>query len=163
MTLPPGAADLPTGPGARVHIVRDFDARPERIWKAWIDPALLVRWLGPREWPADEVHADLRVGGAWRARLQSVDGQPPLQQSGTYVEIDPPRRLVFTFRWDSDHHEDGPGVETLVTLLLSELAPGRTRMEFTQVGLASDQSASGHEYGWRSTFDRLADDLGSQP
>lgn len=139
----------------KVEIVRTFAVPRERVWHAWTNPQALLRWLGPLDWPAIDVKADVRVGGAWRACLESTESGEHLWQSGRYLEITAPERLVFSFRWESETHEDGPGVETTVTVLLSETADGGTLMRFTHVGLASAQSATGHDRGWQSCFDRL--------
>ncbi|MEJ0024550.1 MAG: SRPBCC domain-containing protein [Rhizomicrobium sp.] len=141
--------------GAELRIVREFDAPRDVVWAAWTDPRAIVRWLGPIEWPAAEVEADVRPGGAWRAGLRAAGGTEMLWQSGRYHTVEPPERLVFSFRWEGTNHPDGPGVDTLVTVVLRETADGRTRMEFTQTGLKSDASAEGHTYGWGSTFGRL--------
>ena len=70
-------------------------------------------------------------------------------------------RLAFTFRWD-ESHEDGPPVETLVTVELSETGD-RTTMDFTHEGLKSEQSLTGHRHGWASTADRLEAWLAENP
>jgi uncharacterized protein YndB with AHSA1/START domain len=139
----------------KVEIVREFAAPRERVWRAWTDPRSLLQWLGPVDWPAIEVTADLREGGAWRACLQSTESGELLWQSGRYLEIVAPERLVYSFRWENENHEDGPGVDTTVSVLLSERPDGGTLMRFTHVGLASAQSATGHDRGWQSCFDRL--------
>lgn len=137
---------------------RDFDAPIAMVWDAWTDPAFLVTWLGPREWPAVEVDADVTVGGRWQATLRAASGEE-LRQGGRYLVLDAPHHLEFTFRWESDNHEDGPGVDTKVTVRLRALGDARTRMDFEQTGLVSSESAEGHEGGWTSTFDRLAERL----
>ncbi|MBV8394213.1 MAG: SRPBCC domain-containing protein, partial [Alphaproteobacteria bacterium] len=98
----------------KVEIVRAFAQPRERVWRAWTRPEALLRWLGPVDWPAIEVTADVRVGGTWRACLRSTESGEILWQSGRYLEIVPTERLVFSFRWEGDSHEDGPGVETTV-------------------------------------------------
>ena len=138
-----------------LNLRRIFDAPRELVWRAWTRPEMLVAWLGPPEWPAVSAEQDLRPGGAWRACLRSVTDDRLLWQSGVYREVAPPERLVFSFKWESDDHEDGAPVETLVTVLLTELSDGRTQMEFTQQGLKSEQSLAGHRHGWTGTFDRL--------
>ncbi|WP_336485915.1 SRPBCC family protein [Methylobacterium nigriterrae] len=139
----------------RLVVEREFAAAPERVWQAWARPEEMVRWLGPVEWPATRVEAVLQVGGAWRACLTARDGSDELWQSGRYLDVDPPHLLRFTFRWEGTNHEDGPGVETIVTVRFERLAGGRTRLTLTQEGLASERSAGGHAYGWSSTLDRL--------
>lgn len=137
-----------------LHLQRVFDAPRALVWKAWTTPETVVLWLGPVEWPAVSVSQDLRVGGEWRACLRSPETGEDLWQGGIYREIVPPERLVFTFKWD-ESHEDGPPVDTLVTVEFAELPDGRTRMDFTHEGLKSEQSLAGHRHGWTSTFERL--------
>lgn len=144
-----------------LHLQRVFDAPRALLWKAWTTPETVVLWLGPVEWPAVSVAQDLRVGGAWRACLRSPETGEDLWQGGVYREIVPPERLVFTFKWD-ESHEDGPPVDTLVTVEFTELSDGRTRMDFTHEGLKSEQSLAGHRHGWTSTFERLVAFLETQ-
>lgn len=145
-----------------LHLQRVFDAPRALVWKAWTTPETVVLWLGPVEWPAVSVSQDLRVGGEWRACLRSPETGQDLWQGGIYREIVPPERLVFTFRWD-ESHEDGPPVDTLVTVEFAELPDGRTRMDFTHEGLKSERSLTGHQYGWNSTLDRLEAWLAANP
>jgi uncharacterized protein YndB with AHSA1/START domain len=148
--------DLP----ATLNLRRTFQAPRELVWLAWTNPGMIVRWLGPVEWPAASVTQDLRVGGAWSALLKSADGDT-LRQSGTYRLIEPPHRLVFTFAW-GEGHEDGAPVETLISVTLTALSADETLMEFTQAGLKSEASAGGHRHGWTSSFGRLDDWLANQ-
>ena len=139
-------------------IVRDFSAPRERVWRAWTQPEALIRWHGPRFYPAAEICADVRVGGAWRACLKSGNVEDVvLWQSGRYLVVTPPERLEFTFAWETPGHEDGPDVQTHVIVCLEALANGGTRMHFSQTGFATKKSAISHSAGWTGTFDRLAD------
>ena len=133
---------------------RIFEARCDLVWMAWSRPEMTVRWLGPAEWPAVRVTQDLRVGGSWTAVLKSSDGDKTLRQGGVYRVVDPPNRLVFTFTW-GDGHEDGPAVETIVSIELTALSSQQTLMKFSQTGLKSPVSAGGHHHGWTSSFGRL--------
>ena len=133
---------------------RIFNAPRDLVWMAWTKPEMTVRWLGPAEWPAVRVTQDLRVAGEWSAILNSPDGEKTLRQGGVYHVVDPPRRLVFTFAW-GEGHEDGPPVETIVSIELTVLSNERTLMEFSQAGLKSPASAGGHHHGWTSSFGRL--------
>jgi uncharacterized protein YndB with AHSA1/START domain len=149
MTLAEDLAVRPT-----LNMQRTFDAPRALVWNAWSQPEVLVLWMGPVEWPAVKVANDFRVGGAWRICLRSPETGEDLWQGGVYREIVEPARLVFTFKWD-ESHEDGPPADTLVTVVLTELDGGRTRMDFTHAGLKSEQSLTGHRHGWNSTIDRL--------
>jgi uncharacterized protein YndB with AHSA1/START domain len=80
-------------------VTRKFEAAPERVFDAWLNPALMTRWFftGPESDPiARHVENDPRVGGKWlvRDRREGVD----YEADGEYVEIDRPHRLVLTFR-----------------------------------------------------------------
>jgi uncharacterized protein YndB with AHSA1/START domain len=141
-------------------IRRVFNAKVELVWLAWTRPEMTVRWLGPVEWPATRVRQDLRVGGAWSAVLTSPAGET-LRQGGVYRLIEPPHWLEFTFVW-GEGHEDGPAVETIVSVQLTALSNERTLMEFAQAGLKSAASAAGHQHGWTSTFGRLDTWLAAQ-
>ena len=141
---------LPTG----LRLRRIFDAPRDLVWLAWTNPEMTVRWLGPTAWPAVHVTQDLRVGGHWSAVLKSTEGDETLWQGGAYQIVDPPQRLVFTFTW-GEGHEDGPPVETVVSIELTALSGERTLMEFDQTGLKSPASAGGHHHGWTSSFSRL--------
>ena len=129
-------------------IVRTFNAPPALVFKAWTDPAHLVRWLGPSNFEAHDISLDVRPGGAWRACITSPEGNENWM-SGTYREISPPDRLVFTFAWDST------GFQTLVTIDL-EAQRDQTLMTFHQAPFASVESRDSHNGGWTESFDRLA-------
>ena len=137
-----------------LNLQRTFEAPRELVWRAWTRPELMVNWMGPVEWPMVAGSADFRVGGEWRACLRSVETGADLWQGGVYREIVPPERLVFTFKWD-ESHEDGPPVDTLVTVVLTEVSDTETLMDFTHEGLKSEASLTGHKHGWTSTFERL--------
>lgn len=94
----------------RMHLA----AGRERVFAAWTEPALLVRWWGP----GAEADLDLRIGGRFRLSMQFDWGA--MVAVGEYREIVEPERLVFTFSWDGDP----TGEETLVTLVLREAEGG---------------------------------------
>lgn len=141
--------------GPTLRITREFRYPHDRLWSAWTDPARLMRWFGPEHDPASDVAADVRPGGSWRACLTNRDTGRALHVSGVYEEVVPKTRLTFSFRWEGDNHEDGPGVDTLVTVEFIQLAIDRTMLVLTQTGLASVRSADGHTEGWTSCLDRL--------
>ena len=137
-------------------ITRLFDAPRAMVWKAWTDPKLTLRWLGPRHHPAVRYQNDARPGGAWSALLRPQDGGPDLGLGGVYHEIVEPERLVFSFAWANDHPAQGH--DTLVTIEFTDLGD-QTRMVFRQTGLPSQGEVEGHTEGWTSAFERLDDAL----
>jgi len=145
--LPPAEQEL--------VISRLFDAPPELVFRLWTDPVHALRWWGPRSHPLTRLEMDVRPGGLWRGCLTSVEDGSELWQGGRLLEIEPPRRLAFTFAWDADGER---GIETVVSIdFIAE--DGKTRMHFRQTPFQSMNEREGHRGGWTSCFDRLDDFL----
>jgi uncharacterized protein YndB with AHSA1/START domain len=132
-------------------IKRTFDAPRDLVWKCWTTPEMAKQWWGPIEYPANYIDIDFRVGGSWRACLHGRDDGRDLWQGGVIREIVPPRRLVYTFKWDADGER---GIDTVVTVEFEE-EDGKTLMTFHQSQFESLAERDGHNYGWGSTFDRF--------
>ncbi len=132
-------------------IKRVFDAPRDLVWKCWTTPEIAKQWWGPIEYPANYIDIDFRVGGTWRACLHGRDDGRDLWQGGVIKEIVPPRRLVYTFKWDADGER---GIDTVVTVEFEE-KDGKTLMHFHQSAFESLAERDGHGYGWGSTFDRF--------
>ncbi len=80
------------------RVTRRFDASPERVFDAWLDPTLIGTWMfGPnvRDEEVVRVTVDPRVGGSFSFVVRR-EGQE-IDHIGTYLEIDRPRRLAFTW------------------------------------------------------------------
>ena len=141
-------------PDRVLRMTRRFDAPPERVFDAWLDAALVRKWLFTT--PADEQYTaelDPRVGGTYTitARRGGVD----YIAVGEYLEIDRPHRLVLTFAMP----QFAPDVDRLIV----ELAPdgGGCMMTFTQEGLPPGYKEAS-ESGWGTMFVALAAALGEE-
>lgn len=111
-----------------ITIVRDFDAPRELVFRAWTEPDLVVKWLGPNDVTMSLTHWDCRTGGSW-AYTAGREGDPDFTSFyGSFHEIREPSRLVQTFTW-----EGAPDGVSLETLTLTELPDGRTRSVTTSV------------------------------
>jgi len=132
-------------------IERVFKASPERVFKAWTDPAVLVTWWGPAGFTTREFEFDLRSGGKWRTVLHAPDGRAhPV--SGVYREIRPPTRLVITWAWEE---ADGRrGHETEVEVTFAPTGDG-THMRLVQRLFQSAAARDNHRHGWTQSFDKL--------
>ncbi|MGZ3813063.1 MAG: SRPBCC domain-containing protein [Mucilaginibacter sp.] len=58
-----------------IHIVREFDAPLENVWRAWTEPDLIEKWIAPRPWTAETKIMDFTVGGTWLYAMVSPEGQ----------------------------------------------------------------------------------------
>ena len=131
-------------------IQRTFDAPADLVFALWSEARHMRRWMGPDGFDCPEMEIDFWVGGAYRGMIRSPKmGDNPFH--GVYREIEPNRRLVFTFAWDND----GPsaGVETLVTILFEE-KDGRTVQTFHQTPFLSVERRDSHIGGWSQAFDK---------
>ena len=138
--------------GSRELVIkRTFDAPRELVWQAWTDPEMLKQWSAPHGVAIPVSEGELRPGGKWRACMRTPEGKD-LWLGGTYREIVPPERLVFTHAWDDPGGK--PGHETLIAVILKERG-GKTEMNFRQTGFDSDESRDGHNDGWNQCFERL--------
>jgi uncharacterized protein YndB with AHSA1/START domain len=59
----------------KIHVVREFNAPIETVWKAWTNPDMLEKWWGPKPWVAKTKSMDFTVGGAWLYWMEGPDGQ----------------------------------------------------------------------------------------
>lgn len=132
-------------------ITRVFDAPASLLFALWSKPEHMRRWVGPAGFTRPEAEIDFRVGGAYRATITSPE-HGENRFGGIYREIEPARRLVFTFAWDND----GPsaGVETLVTITFEE-RNGKTVQTFHQRPFLDAERRDSHLRGWSSAFDKL--------
>lgn len=131
---------------------RMIDGPVEAVFRAWTDPQTLALWWGPPNFTTPVAELDVRPGGAYRLVMRSPDGAQELRVHGVYREVEPPRRLVFSWRW-----EDGvpDAMESLVTV---ELHPRgeQTELVLTHGGFTDDEAARPYGDGWESSLPKLA-------
>lgn len=137
-----------------VVISRVFRAPPRIVFEAYTKPELVRRWWAPRSMGVElgEVSAEVRVGGRYRYVTRTPEGD--MAFSGTYTEVSPPSRLVYTQVFepmaDAGH--------AVVTVTFTEQA-GQTRMvsheRYPSKEARDAALASGMEEGMRETMDQL--------
>jgi uncharacterized protein YndB with AHSA1/START domain len=137
-----------------LRVERFFDASPERVFAAFTQTRHLAQWWGPKGMTCPQVEIEARPGGPYRTCMRAPDGQEHWV-SGVFREVDPPRRLVFTWAWE----ENGVrGHESIVTLTFVAREKG-TFVSLVHTDLASQESRDKHEHGWKSTLESLQDFL----
>jgi uncharacterized protein YndB with AHSA1/START domain len=145
----------------RFTITRVLDAPRETVWRVWTDPDEAPYWLHPRDvtTPRASVDFDVRAGGAYRYTMVAADGTE-YPTVGTYREVEPFDRLVFTWGSPSDADETLP---VITVEFADEGGSGeRTLMTFQLDGIAG-QPGDGFVYdGWAEAFDALDERLASR-
>ncbi len=135
-----------------VRIIREFDASPEKVFRAHTDPELVVQWLGPRRTEMRIDHYDCRTGGSYRY-LHLSDGNE-YGFHGCFHEVRPSELIVQTFTFEG--FPDGVALEKL---MLEDLGDGRTRLTATSLVDSFDARdavlSSGMEEGVREGYERL--------
>lgn len=109
-----------------VRITREFDAPPEKVFRAHTDPELFVQWVGPRDTETRIDVFDCRNGGSYR--FVSMAGGEEYGFRGCFHEIRPDELIVQTFTFEG--MPDGVALEKLV---LEDLGNGRTRLTSTSL------------------------------
>lgn len=141
-------ADLPT-----IMIVREFDAAPAKLFRAWTDAELFAQWIGPRSIDTRVEQWDVRTGGSWRYTAWRA-GEQIAGFYGSFHEIRANERLVQTFTFDG--LPDGVSLETLK---FQPLPGGRTRTTILSVvdSLETRNTilSSGMDSGVREGYDKL--------
>jgi len=144
-----------TGPGT-VEVSVHVAAAPETTFGYFTDPARYVQWMGS--------HATLEPVPGGTYRVQMADG---FAAAGTFTEIDPPRRLVFTWGWADDdaarhvlHEQTGAGSQALppgstrVVVTLDD-EDGGTRLTLHHHELATSELSQAHQVAWETYLNRL--------
>jgi len=139
-----------------LKIKRLIKAPRDRVYAAWTDPVQLKQWFGPESVQTHEIIAEARVGGKFRWDLSNAEGEE-MTASGEYRELQPDRKIVFTWQWEDD--EVWENHTSVVTVELSD-AEGGTEVCLTHEQLPSEKSRDGHNGGWNSALDKLENFFG---
>lgn len=145
-------ADAETQRERIVGVRRQIRATRAFLYQAWTDPARFIRWFGPQAWAVERCEIDARPGGSWRAWLKRGDGAG-ICVGGVYTEVEPERRIVFT--WDNDEQGRPTDGTSLVTVTFVEVADG-VEVSITHRELSTAQAVD-IDVGWNSALDSLED------
>lgn len=139
-----------------VRVTRLLRAEIARVFDAWSDAERMARWfVVDAGWTAKATN-NFHVGGKYRIEMHRTDGTVFLAH-GEYLEIDPPRRLVFT--WSSAV----PAIErSVVTIELSPKGSASTELTLVHDLLPDTDEGRAHSIGWEGSLDNLERHLGGQ-
>ena len=136
---------------AALVVRRIIHATPEQVFAAWTEPAHLTQWWGPQGAACPRAEIDLRIGGPYRIANRFPDGTL-VWIVGVFEVVEPPHRLVYTWRLESQSKE-----------------PERVTVCFEPHGASTevivvheridDADRADHERGWNGCFDGLANYL----
>src|SRR5882757_3746392 len=138
-------------------LTRLIDAPREKLFRCWTEPKLMQQWFAPKPYTTPVAEVELRVGGANRIVMKSPEGQE-IPCPGTYLEIVPGRKLVFTDAYTGDWV---PSAKPFMTVILTfEDEGGKTRytarVRHWTVADREKHEKMGFHYGWGLCTDQLA-------
>jgi len=130
---------------------RVLKAPPARVYKAFLDPAALCKWIPPAGFTCTVHHLDAKVGGTFRMAFTEFESSAANAFGGTYLELIPGEKLRYT-----DVFEDPnlPG-EISVTVILKKVSCG-TDLSITQEGIPDVIPAEMCHLGWQDSLKQLA-------
>jgi uncharacterized protein YndB with AHSA1/START domain len=147
-----------------VRLERSFVARPHEVYRAWLDPEPVSRWMAPGDLRVTRVEIDERVGG--RYRIWQADRSGP---AGGFdcelVALVPDRRIVFRWGFVGPDRASGPAYDSLLTVTLHEAAGGGTTLTLVHERLddlaqAMPDVAENVGPGWELALDKLGTTVG---
>jgi len=144
-----------------VRLERTIPAPPAEVYRAWLDPDLLRRWLAPGGLEVTRAEVDERVGGRFRI-WQADAGSDVGGFECELLELVPDRRIVYRWGFVGPQRTDGPAYDSLLTVTLADAPGGGTTLTLVherldELAAAMPQVADNVEPGWASALDKLSE------
>ena len=134
-----------------VHLHRVIAANPEKIYRAFLNPDALARWLPPNGFTCKVHHLDAKVGGTFKASFTNFTTEKSHSFGGEFLELIQNERLSYTDNFDDPNL---PG-EILVTVTLKKVSVG-TELTIIQEGIPSVIPLEACYLGWQESLANLA-------
>lgn len=134
-----------------VHLHRVLRAPPERVYRAFVEPSAMVKWLPPHGYTAEVHHMDVRVGGGVRMSFTHFASGQRHSFGGDYLELVPGKRLRYTDTFDDPNL---PGTMT-TTVTLRPVACG-TELSIVQEGIPEMIPVEMCHLGWQESLALLS-------
>lgn len=151
-----------------ISISRVFNAPPERVWKLWTETEQYKCWWGPKDFTSPYAKFDLHPGGKFLSCMRGPDGKE-YWDTGTFEEIDEPKRIVYTDSFADEHGNVVPAsyygmgtdqpMEMSVEVKLEDIG-GKTMLILDHCGIPGGDMIEQTKEGWNQSFDKLANCLG---
>jgi uncharacterized protein YndB with AHSA1/START domain len=140
-----------TGTANTVRLHRVFAAKPEKLYRAFIDADAMARWLPPNGFTGKVHHIDAKVGGTYKMSFTNFTTGKSHSFGGEYLELVPGERIRYTDKFDDPNL---PG-EMLTTVTLKKVLVG-TEVHIEQAGLPSAIPVEMCYLGWQQSLIQLA-------
>jgi len=134
-----------------IRLHRVLRTKPEKVYRAFLDPDALARWLPPNGFLCRVDQLDAKVGGSFRMSFRNFGSGNGHSFGGTYLELVPNERIRYTDRFDDPNL---PG-EMITTVTLREVSCG-TDLTVVQEGVPDVIPAEACHLGWQESLDHLA-------
>ena len=148
----PGKADVPATPATgAVRLHRLLKAPPERVYKAFLDPDGMAKWLPPHGFTGRVHTMEAKVGGGYRMSFTNFGTGQSHSFGGTFLELTPHQRIRYTDQFDDPNL---PGTMH-VTVELRKVVTG-TELNIVQEGLPPQIPVEFAYLGWQESLTQLA-------
>ena len=134
-----------------VHLHRVIAAKPEKVYRAFLDPDAMARWLPPNGFTGKVHHLDAKVGGTFKMSFTNFSTGAVMAFGGEYLEMVPNERLHYTDQFDDPNL---PGVME-VSVTLKEVSVG-TELTITQENIPDVIPLAACYLGWQESLQNLA-------
>ncbi|HSN39569.1 MAG TPA: SRPBCC family protein [Burkholderiales bacterium] len=134
-------------PGNAIRLHRVLRATPERVYRAFLDPDAMVKWLPPNGFTAKVHHMDAKVGGTHKMSFTNFTTGKSHSFGGRYLELKPHERIRYTDQFDDPNL---PG-EMQVTVALKKVSCG-TELSIVQEGVPEVIPTEACYLGWQESL-----------
>jgi uncharacterized protein YndB with AHSA1/START domain len=134
-----------------IRLHRVLQAPPERVYRAFLDPNAMVKWLPPNGFTGQVHHLDAKVGGTYSMSFTNFTTEKSHSFGGEYLELTPNERIRHTDRFDDANL---PG-EMQTTITLQQVSVG-TELNIVQEGVPAVIPAEACYLGWQESLTLLA-------
>ena len=143
--------------GESLEVRKTFAASRDKVFRAWTQPAAVKQWFPPSGYEAAVTDIDLRPGGTYRWGLRKLPDGEPFWATGAFVEVEPPRRLVYTWLWSGAPESKA----TRVTIEFHDRG-GETEVVLRHDRFPDLNMRNEHQQGWTHCFDQLSEYLSKE-